>query len=507
MTNGLHHILTNAKFNDAIIATECGITVAILCRVGPANRFDSLHEPAITQSERFMARELQFEFLVVEKASQSLYPTGDLLQLRVKCRLEKINGLAEVASGEFSNLSATMNIEPIYLDHQASTPTDPEAVAAMSRYWTEEFGNPHSSKHAFGWRADDAVTAGRQSVADLIGATAEEVVFTSGATEANNLAILGLLQHADGTGRNVVVSAIEHKCVLESARQLERNGYEVRKAPVLPTGHVDLEALATLVDGETDLVSVMLVNNEIGTVQPVAEVAELCRAVGAALHCDAAQAPTGVAIDVEALGVDMLSLSSHKMYGPKGIGALFVSHSIRGKIRPIIHGGGQEGGLRSGTLPTPLCVGFGEAARIMMKRRETDARHLAACRTAFLEAFGAGFPNFAVNGDEPKHPGHLNILLRNVDAEDLTTNMQPALAVSTGAACSSGMPESSHALRALGLSVEESSECVRIGFGRFSDEKQARAAAEIIVGAIIANQSTRQEELNSDAKIVANVVT
>ena len=379
-----------------------------------------------------------------------------------------------------------MTETPIYLDHQASTPCAPSVVEAMAPYWSVEFGNPHSSNHAFGWRADDAVTAARQSVADLIGATAEEMVFTSGATEANNLAILGLLQYVQGAGRNVVVSAIEHKCVLESARQLQHVGYTVRKAPANRSGHVDLDALANLIDSETALVSAMFVNNEIGTVQPIAAISLLCRAAGAVFHCDAAQAPTGMTIDVEALGVDLMSLSSHKMYGPKGIGALFVSQVVRRRIRPLIHGGSQEGGLRAGTLSTPLCVGFGEAARLLKRCISRDVEVLSEARQSFLQALRVRVADALVIGDEPRHPAHLNLRFSGVDAETLVGKLQPNLAISTGAACSSGIPEPSHVLRAVGLDADAAGECIRVGFGRFSNPAQARDAANLIADGVAA---------------------
>ena len=398
-----------------------------------------------------------------------------------------------------------MKESPIYLDHQATTPCAPSVVEAMAPYWSAEFGNPHSLNHVFGWRTDAAVMVARQCVAELIGATPEELVFTSGATEANNLAILGLLQGGSGEGRNVVVSAIEHKCVLESSRQLERSGYTIRKAPVRTSGHVDLVSLASLIDGETELVSVMLVNNEIGTIQPIAEIAKLCRAAGAVFHCDAAQAATGVPIDVEALGVDLMSLSSHKMYGPKGIGALFVSHAVRHRLRPIIHGGGQEGGLRSGTLPTPLCVGFGEAARVLRARLSRDAEALSEARQAFLQALFARVPDANINGQEPRHPAHVNLRLPGVEAETLVTNLQPRLAISTGAACSSGIPEPSHVLRAIGLEADAIGECVRIGFGRSSDRAQARYAAELLAGAAVAIRGASTEPRIVDATECADV--
>ena len=373
---------------------------------------------------------------------------------------------------------------PIYLDYKATTPVDSTVVEAMSPYWNVDFGNPHS-QHAAGWRAEHAIGEARDSVARLIGAMPEEIVFTSGATEANNLAILGLLQHEVAGGRNVVVSAIEHKCVLEASRQLERMGYSVRRTPVDGSGHVDLEVLFGLIDANTALVSVMLVNNELGTIQPIKEISRRCREVGAVFHCDAAQATTAIAIDVEDLGVDLMSLSAHKMYGPKGVGALFVSGGVRSRLRPLIHGGAQEDGIRSGTLPTPLCVGFGAAARLVLERRQSDVLHLAACRGVFLKTLAAGVPDLVVNGDEPKHPGHLNVRLPGVDAANLIANVQPRLALSTGSACSSGIPEPSHVLRAMGLDSVAAGQSIRVGFGRLVDEGQARQAARILSEEIV----------------------
>jgi cysteine desulfurase len=325
-----------------------------------------------------------------------------------------------------------MTSEPIYLDHQATTPVDPRVIHAMARYWNTDFGNPHSSNHAFGWRVDDAVQEARKSVAELIRANAEEIVFTSGATEANNLAILGLLGHKKTVRTRVVVSAIEHKCVLQSSRQLSSLDYEIVAAPVHPSGHVDIDALESLIDENTALVSIMTVNNEIGSIQPLEKIGDLCRKAGAVFHSDAAQAPTAMAIDVDHLGVDLLSLSSHKLYGPKGIGALYVSQAVRSQLRPIIHGGGQEGGLRSGTLPVPLCVGFGVAARVLCDELPRDR-----------------------------------------------------LAISTGAACASGIPEPSYVLRAIGLTAQEAGECVRVGFGRFTEEEQARDGARVLAEALL----------------------
>jgi cysteine desulfurase len=370
--------------------------------------------------------------------------------------------------------------EAIYLDYQASTPVDPAALEAMRPYWEVEFGNPHSTRHAFGWRADEAVREARRSVADFIGADVDEIVFTSGATEANNLAILGWLAHSKGEGKRVIISEIEHKCVLEAARQLGRWEYEIVLAPVGSDGVVDLDVLAGLIDERTALVSIMTANNEIGSIQPIEAISKLCREFHVAFHTDAAQAGAAMKLDVERLGVDIMSLSAHKLYGPKGIGALYVSHAIRHGLRPIIHGGGQEGGLRSGTLPTPLCVGFGAAAEVMKRRLSHDLIAHKINRTTFLRTLRSYFMDFRVNGSEHGHLGNLNLHLPGVDAEMLTMNLQPRLAVSAGAACSSGFPEPSHVLRAIGLTAEQAGECVRVSFGRFTKEEQAREAAKLL---------------------------
>jgi cysteine desulfurase len=368
----------------------------------------------------------------------------------------------------------------IYLDYQASTPVDPVAVDAMRPFWEVEFGNPHSTRHAFGWRADEAVQRARQSVADFIGADIDEIVFTSGATEANNLALLGLLANKNGEGKRVIVSAIEHKCVLQAARQLARAGYEIVIAPVGRDGVVDIEALSDLIDERAALVSIMTVNNEIGSIQPIEEISKLCQEFHVTFHTDAAQAGSTMTLDANRIGVGLMSLSAHKLYGPKGIGALYVSRAIRHTLSPIIHGGGQEGGLRSGTLPTPLCVGFGAAVEAMRSRLSDDLVSNQINRKSFLSVLNSSGVQFHINGAERGHFGNLNLRLPGVDADILLMNLQPRLAISTGAACSSGIPEPSHVLRAIGLTADQASECVRISFGRFTTEEQARKGAAIV---------------------------
>lgn len=361
----------------------------------------------------------------------------------------------------------------IYMDYQATTPADPRVVDAMQPYWSAMYGNPHSADHTFGWSADAAVETARGHIAALIGADPDEIVFTSGATEANNLAVLGIARASPITRRRIVVSAIEHKCVLAAARAAAEEGFEVTTVTVGSDGIVDPRAIAGVLDDRVALVSVMAVNNEIGTVQPLSEIAALCATAGAVFHTDAAQALNAFPVDVAALGVDLISLSAHKAYGPKGIGALFVRRDLRIRPKPIIHGGGQEGGLRSGTLPTPLCVGFGEACRILAAERDTDSRRIRALRDRFLNGLLKSVPELRVNGDQlARHPGNLNLLFPSIDASLLLQNLHPKVAAAKGSACTSGQPESSHVLRAIGLSPNEANSSIRFSVGRFTTEDE-----------------------------------
>jgi cysteine desulfurase len=367
----------------------------------------------------------------------------------------------------------------IYMDYQATTPADPRVVEAMQPYWSVMYGNPHSADHAFGWSADAAVETARGHIAALIGADADEIVFTSGATEANNLAVLGIARASPPARKRIVVSAIEHKCVLAAARAAAVVGFEVITVSVGADGIVDPRAVAAVVDDRTALVSVMAVNNEIGTVQPLSEIAALCAAAGAVFHTDAAQALNALPMDVAALGADLMSLSAHKAYGPKGIGALFVRRNLHVRPKPIIHGGGQEGGMRSGTLPTPLCVGFGEACRILAEEREDDAKRIGALQDRFLAMLLKTVPGLRVNGNRAsRHPGNLNLLFPAIDASLLLQNLHPNVAASTGSACTSGQPEPSHVLRAIGLSPDDATASIRFSIGRFTTEYDVDEAAQ-----------------------------
>lgn len=373
----------------------------------------------------------------------------------------------------------------VYMDYQASTPADRRVIEAMAAYWADQCGNPHATDHAAGWAADQAVEAARAHIAALIGAEPDEIVFTSGATEANNLAVLGIARAAPQGRRKIVVSAIEHKCVLAAARAAGADGFEIVVVPVGREGVIDPDDVARVVDDRTALVSVMAVNNEIGTVQPLREISVLCQVVGAVFHSDAAQALSVLPLDVVGLGADLMSLSAHKAYGPKGIGALYVRHGLSPRPRPIMYGGGQEGGLRPGTLPTPLCVGFGETCRVLAVERDDDIPRIGALRDRFMDRLRAIMPDARINGrGSARHPGNLNVMFPGIEASLLLQRLQPNVAASTGSACTSGQPEPSHVLRAIGLTPTEADSCVRFSIGRFTNDGDIDAAVAFLRDAL-----------------------
>ncbi len=376
---------------------------------------------------------------------------------------------------------------PVYLDNHATTPLDPRVLAAMRPWWEENFANPHSVEHAMGRAAEEAVEAARAEIAGLIGAEAREIVLTSGATEANNLAIKGAARFARSQGderRRVVTLVTEHKCVLESVRDLAEEGFEPVLLPVGPDGLVDLDRLREAVEGGTLLVSVMAVNNEIGVVQDLEAIGRIVKAAGALFHTDAAQAVGRIPLDVEEIGADLLSISGHKIYGPKGVGALYVRRRPRVRLAPLFSGGGQERGLRSGTLPAPLVVGLGEAARVAGIEAMLDAGRTAGQRDRFLEALRAEVPEIRVNGHpERRVAGNLNLTFPGgVDAQALMA-AAPEVCVSTGSACSSAAVEPSYVLRAIGIPEAEARATLRIGIGRFTSPADVdRAAASLAAG-------------------------
>lgn len=375
---------------------------------------------------------------------------------------------------------------PIYLDNQATTPCDPRVLAAMLPWFTEFFGNPHSAEHAMGRQAEDAVETARGEVAALIGAEPREIVLTSGATESNNIAIKGAARYALASGstrRRVVTLATEHKCVLESVRDLGAEGFEPIVLPVRPDGHVDPAALAEALATPTLLVSVMAVNNETGVIQDIARVATLARRAGALFHTDAAQAAGKIPLDVNALGIDLLSISGHKLYGPKGVGALYVRRRPRVRLVPLFSGGGQERGLRCGTLPTPLVVGLGEACRIAGAEMADDEARIAGLRNRLLDRLRRFIPGIILNGDiGARIAGNLNLTFPAASALDLM-RASPGLCVSTGSACSSAAIEPSYVLRALGLSDAAAARTLRIGIGRFTSAAEIDYAAAAFAAA------------------------
>jgi cysteine desulfurase len=371
---------------------------------------------------------------------------------------------------------------PIYLDYNATTPCDSHVLDTMRPYFSKEFGNPASRTHAYGWRADEAVELARTQIGDLIGARPREVIFTSGATESNNLALFGAAHASEKRRRHIIVCATEHKSVLDPCGELERQGFQLTRVSVGRDGGIDMDALRGAIRSKTFLISVMHANNEIGVFQPLEEIGSLARAHGALFHTDAAQSVGKVPVDVARLRVDLLSLSGHKLYGPKGIGALYVrDRRPRIELRPLIHGGGHERGLRSGTLPVPLCVGLGQACELAGHEMEGEASRIRALRDRFWSQLQDGLEAVWLNGDlENRLPGNLNAGFLGVEANALLLAL-PDMAMSTGSACTSARPEASHVLRELGLRNDESLASIRIGIGRFTTPAEVdRAAGRII---------------------------
>lgn len=357
----------------------------------------------------------------------------------------------------------------------------------MARYFSEHFANPHAADHSEGWLANAAVEEAASKLASAIGADRDEIVFTSGATEANNLAILGLARRASPSRRRILVSAIEHKCVLSSARAAEAMGLTVELLPVDSQGLIDCDYLKSRLSDDVLLVSVMAVNNEVGTIQDVASISTLARRVGALVHTDAVQAMAAGPIDVNAWAVDTLSLSAHKIYGPKGVGALYIRRDVQSKVEPLIYGGGQQNGIRSGTLPVPLCVGFSEAAGLMVgNNAEAERVCLIALRDKFVDNLRTRDKSIQLNGPAGvlRHPGNANLRFPGLDARDLIAALQPRVAASTGSACSTGIPEPSHVLRAIGLTGSEAESSVRFSLGRFTSDSDISQAVDLIVEAV-----------------------
>ena len=379
-----------------------------------------------------------------------------------------------------SGKSRVNNRSTIYLDYQSTTPTDKRVVDAMLPYFTEKFGNPHSRSHQFGWETEEAVEKARAQIAGIINANPKEVIFTSGATESNNLALKGVAKFYKDKKNHIITCVTEHKCVLDTCRHLEQEGFEITYLPVKSNGLIDIDQLADAINERTSIVSIMAVNNEIGVIQPIKEIGALCREHGVFFHTDAAQAVGKIPIDVNEMNIDLLSISAHKTYGPMGIGALYVRRRPRVRLVAMINGGGQERGMRSGTLPAPLCVGFGEACAIAQAEMGAEAERLRMLRDRFYTAIRNRVSDVFLNGDlEQRIPGNLNISFAYVEGEGLMMGIKD-LAVSSGSACTSASLEPSYVLRALGVEVELAHTSLRIGLGRFTTEEEVDYAVNSI---------------------------
>ncbi|MFG0772089.1 IscS subfamily cysteine desulfurase [Vibrio plantisponsor] len=370
---------------------------------------------------------------------------------------------------------------PIYLDYSATCPVDPRVAEKMVQYMTMDgtFGNPASRSHRYGWQAEEAVDTAREQIADLLNADPREIIFTSGATESNNLAIKGVAHFYQKQGKHIITCKTEHKAVLDTTRQLEREGFEVTYLEPESNGLIDLNKLEAAMRDDTILVSIMHVNNEIGVIQDITAIGELCRSRKIVFHVDAAQSAGKLPIDVQEMKVDLISMSAHKIYGPKGIGALYVRRKPRIRLEAQMHGGGHERGFRSGTLPTHQIVGMGEAFRIAKEEMQQDFDHAKKLRDRLL----AGIKDMeavSINGDlEQRLPNNLNVSFAFVEGESLLMSLKD-LAVSSGSACTSASLEPSYVLRALGLNDELAHSSIRFSFGRFTTEEDIDYAIELI---------------------------
>jgi cysteine desulfurase len=383
-----------------------------------------------------------------------------------------------------ATIATTLTESPIYLDNHATTPMDPRVLEAMLPYFTKVFGNAASRNHSFGWEAEAAVEMARGQIASLLGGSAKEIVLTSGATESNNLAIKGAAHFYKDRGRHIVTSKIEHKAVIDSCRALEMEGFTVTYLTPAADGRITREAVAAALKDDTILVSIMAANNEIGTVNPLAEIGALCRERGILFHTDAVQAAGKVPLDVEAMKIDLLSITAHKMYGPKGVGALYVRRKPRVRLVPLLDGGGHERGLRSGTLNVPGIVGFGVACELAARELPTESARLAALRDRLLSTLRAGVPQISINGSmEHRLPGNLNVSFAYIEGESMLMAINKRVAVSSGSACTSASLEPSYVLRALGVGDDLAHSSLRFGIGRFNTEAEIDAVADLVVKA------------------------
>jgi cysteine desulfurase len=398
------------------------------------------------------------------------FHTNQILPLLVKLSLMSSNGLP----------SGTIKF-PIYLDNHATTPLDPRVLEAMLPFFTSRFGNAASNSHSFGWEAAAAVEKARRQIAACIGALPQEIVFTSGATESDNLALKGVAEGCRDRGNHIITAVTEHKAVLDSCKHLEKIGCRVTYLPVTSGGLIDLDQLKDAFTDRTILVSIMAANNETGVLQPIEEIGRLCRERGVLFHSDAVQALGKVPLDVNRANLDLASLTAHKLYGPKGCGALYVRQNAAARLVPLIDGGGHENGLRSGTLNVPGIVGFGRTCEIAQQEMPEESCRIAGLRNRLRDRLVAGLDQVTINGSmEHRLPGNLNMSFLEVDGETLLTGLND-VALSSGSACSSGKTHASYVLKALGLSDEAAGSAIRFGIGRFNTE----AEIDYVAGRII----------------------
>ncbi len=375
---------------------------------------------------------------------------------------------------------------PIYMDNHATTPVDPRVLEEMLPYFQGKFGNSASRNHPFGWAAEEAVELSRERIAKLIGATPKEIIFTSGATESNNLAIKGVAEMYREKGNHIITAATEHKAVLDTCKRLEKNGYRVTYLPVQKDGQIDLEDLKRAMDDKTILVTIMAANNEIGVLQPIAEIGKLCHERGVLFHTDAVQATGKVPMDVNQMNIDLMSITAHKIYGPKGVGALYVRRkNPRVQLAPIIDGGGHERGMRSGTLNIPGIVGLGKACEICMNEMEKEARYTSGLRDRLNKKLFASLDEIYINGSvEHRLPGNLNVSFAYVEGESLLMGIND-VAVSSGSACTSATLEPSYVLKALGAGDDLAHSSIRFGIGRFNTEAEVDYVANKVIETVL----------------------
>ncbi|KAG5954204.1 hypothetical protein E4U57_004706 [Claviceps arundinis] len=457
--------LRTASRHAAASTSPCGSLRAVPRAVLVATRSKAASRRAyVTETKQDQAR-VESAIKLDRKDFADIPPPsmGAPADAKVRPMAEVLKQAAKMEEGQ----------RPIYLDMQSTTPVDPRVLDAMIPFYVGVYGNPHSRTHAYGWESEKAVEEAREHIASLIGADAKEIIFTSGATESNNMSIKGVARFFGRSGKknHIITTQTEHKCVLDSCRHLQDDGFEITYLPVQKNGLVSMSELEAAMKPETALVSIMTVNNEIGVIQPIEEIGKLCRQKKIFFHTDAAQAVGKIPLDVNAMNIDLMSISSHKIYGPKGIGACYVRRRPRVRLDPIITGGGQERGLRSGTLAPPLVVGFGEACRIAKEEMQYDSKRIKYLSDRLLKGL-LSMEHTSQNGDEKAfYPGCVNVSFAYVEGESLLMALKD-IALSSGSACTSASLEPSYVLRALGNSDESAHSSIRFGIGRFTTEAE-----------------------------------